>query len=315
MHFALPPRKTSRPPPYLPRPSRLPGVRRTRAKLLAIAGLVLLTLIYLATRSDSGWHAVPPPRVPKGDPPVVLVTVLDASKYNGVYLETVKQNRLQYAEKHGYETLLPKIVDYDLGGSPFSWAKVVAMQDALTKFPDARYVWFLDASGFIMNPDVKIEDDIMRPARLDELMKRDHPVVPPDSIIKTFSHLRGQDVDLVLVQDKEGLTPSSLVLRNGEWARFFLQTWFGPLYRSYAFQKAETHALEHIVQWHPTILSRLAIVDQRLLISYAKGEREEQYKDGDFVVSFPDCAASGPEACESQSRPFVQAWRKAFEGA
>ena len=31
----------------------------------------------------------------------VLVTVLDASKYSGVYLETVKQNRLQYAEKHG----------------------------------------------------------------------------------------------------------------------------------------------------------------------------------------------------------------------
>src|SRR5690606_9073272 len=101
MHFALPPRKTSRPPPYLPRTSRLPGLRKTRAKLFAIAGVIFFTFIYLLTRSSSGWHAVPLPRVPKGDPPVVLVTVLDASKYNGVYLETVKQNRLQYAEKHG----------------------------------------------------------------------------------------------------------------------------------------------------------------------------------------------------------------------
>ncbi|KAL2149652.1 hypothetical protein VTH82DRAFT_8304 [Thermothelomyces myriococcoides] len=313
MHFALPPRKTSRPPPYLPRTSRLPGLRKTRAKLFAIAGVIFFTFIYLLTRSSSGWHAVPLPRVPKGDPPVVLVTVLDASKYNGVYLETVKQNRLQYAEKHGYQTLLPKIGDYDLGGSPFSWAKVVAMMDALTKFPDARYVWYLDASGFIMDPNIKIEDDIMESSKLDELMKRDYPVVPPDSIIKTFSHLKGQDVDLVLTQDKEGLTPSSMIVRNGEWARFFLQTWWGPLYRGYAFEKAETHALEHIVQWHPTILSRLAIIDQRLLNSYDKGEQGEQYKDGDFVISFSDCAESGPEACESQSRPYVQAWRKAFE--
>lgn len=98
MHFALPPRKTSQPPPYLPRASRLPGLRRSRLKLIALGGLLFLALIYLATRPGSRGAAV---RAPKGDPPVVLVTVLDASKYSGVYLESVKQNRLQYAQKHG----------------------------------------------------------------------------------------------------------------------------------------------------------------------------------------------------------------------
>lgn len=117
------------------------------------------------------------------------------------------------------------------------------MRDALTKFPDCHYVWFLDASSLIMNPKLKIEDHIMPSARLEELMRKDLPVVPPDSIIKTFSHLRGQDVDLVISQDKEGLSTSSFLVRNGEWARFFLETWFGPLYRSYNFQKAEVHAL------------------------------------------------------------------------
>ena len=35
----------------------------------------------------------------------------------------------------------------------------------------------------------------------------------------------------------------SFVLRNGDWARFLLDTWFDPLYRSYNFQKAELHTL------------------------------------------------------------------------
>lgn len=101
MHFALPPRKTSQPPPYLPRASRLPGVRKTRAKLIAAAGLFFLALIYLVTRPRSSLHAAPTQRVPRGNPPVVLVTVLDESKYSKAHLETVKENRIQHAEKHG----------------------------------------------------------------------------------------------------------------------------------------------------------------------------------------------------------------------
>jgi mannan polymerase II complex MNN11 subunit len=122
------------------------------------------------------------------------------------------------------------------------------MRDALTKFPDCHYVWYLDASSLIMNPKLKIEEHVMQPAKLDELMKKDYPVVPPDSIIKTFSHLKGQDVDFVITQDKDGLSSASYIVRNGDWARFFLETWFSPLYRSYDFQKAETHAL---VCFHP----------------------------------------------------------------
>jgi mannan polymerase II complex MNN11 subunit len=193
---------------------------------------------------------------------VVLVTVLDESKYSKAYLETVKQNRLQYAEKHGrptppfysttapnpqhatgYKVLLAKVGDYDLNSAPGSWTSVVAMRDALTQYPECLYVWYLDASGLVMNPALRIEEHLMRPARLDELMRKDVPVVPPDSIIKTFSHLKGRDVELVLTQDGDGLLAGSLVVRNGEWARFFLETWFGPLYRSYNFEKAEVHAL------------------------------------------------------------------------
>jgi mannan polymerase II complex MNN11 subunit len=74
------------------------------------------------------------------------------------------------------------------------------------------------------------------------------PIVPPDSVIKTFSGLKGDHVDFVITQDHDGLSEKSFILRRGEWAKFFLDVWFDPLYRTYNFQRAERHALEHIVQ-------------------------------------------------------------------
>lgn len=117
------------------------------------------------------------------------------------------------------------------------------MRHALTQYPDATYFWYVDVDTFIMNPQLSIEKDVMDAAKLEASMLVDHPVVPPDSIIKTFTHLSGEDIDFVLTQDKGGLATSSFVLRNSEWTRFLLETWFDPIYRSYNFQKAETHAL------------------------------------------------------------------------
>ncbi len=94
-----------------------------------------------------------------------------------------------------------------------------------------------------MNPDKTVESEIMNPKKLESLMIKDQPIVPPDSVIKTFPHLKGANIDFVLTQDKEGLSQGSFIIRKGEWSRFFLDTWFDPLYRSYNFQKADTHAL------------------------------------------------------------------------
>ena len=143
----------------------------------------------------------------------------------------------------GYGTLIAKASDYELGGAPFSWAKVVAMRHAITKYPDCKYIWYLDQHALIMNPRSKVEEHVMGTQKLEEMMLKDHPVVPPDSIIKTFSHVRARDIEFVATQDKDGLATSSIVVKNGEWAKFFLDTWFDPMYRSYNFQKAETHAL------------------------------------------------------------------------
>lgn len=94
-----------------------------------------------------------------------------------------------------------------------------------------------------MDAKKSLDDIVLQSSKLESMMIRGKPVVPPDSIIKTFDHLRADDIDLVLSQDKSGLVHNNFILRNGEWAKFLLETWLDPLYRSYNFQKAERHAL------------------------------------------------------------------------
>lgn len=326
MHLPYPKRKSSNAQPFLPRgsnPSRY-GVgfsipRRYRSQAFAIAALVLIGLIWLLTRGGSsqnssrGGSSGMANHVPSGKPPAVIVTVLDEGRFGARYTELVKENRRLYAEKHGYATFFPKVGDYDLKKAPVSWTKVVAMRHALTQFPDATYFWYVDIDTFIMNPALAIERDIMAAAKLEEKMIVDQPVVPPDSIIHTFSHLKAEDVHFVVTQDKDGLATNSWLVRNSEWSRFFLDTWYDPTYRSYNFQKAETHALEHIVQWHPTILSNLALVPQRFINSYDKSEKGQEYSTGDLSVRFAKCAKSIKKpTCETEAEPYASVWRSAY---
>lgn len=225
--------------------------------------------------------------------------------------------------------MVADVRDYDTRGAPASWAKIVAMRHAMSKYPDCKFIWYLDQDAYIMEPTRSLEEAVLDSKKLERLMIKDYPVVPPDSIIKTFSHLRPQDADFVVGQDKEGLVHKSMVVRNGAWAKFFVETWFDPLYRSYNFQKAERHALvsrasreregraqlttgaaqEHIVQWHPTILSKLALVPQRILSSYSRPGLGDGYQDGDFVVMLEGCAPSGEASCDTEAAKYAETWR------
>ncbi|OAR02862.1 hypothetical protein LLEC1_01751 [Akanthomyces lecanii] len=310
MHFAYPPRKSSHPPPFRPRSGPLPSLRRGRLRTIGLGLVACLLVLYLIFKpgKQSPYHE----RQPAGTPTVVLVTVLDTKQYSPAYLKTISENREEYASRHGYKTMITEAYQYDTAGAPTTWTKLMATRHALTKFPDCKFVWYLDQDSYIMNPSQSLEDLVLQSKQLESLMIRGQPVVPPDSIIKTFSHLRGEHIDVILSQDKSGLVHNNIIIRNGEWAKFFIETWLDPLYRSYNFQKAERHALEHIVQWHPTVLSKLALVPQRTFASYSKPTLGEQYQEGDFVAMFAGCSHTGGESCEVESGQFWEKWKASF---
>ena len=105
MHFALPPRKTSHPPPYV-RNSNLTAAaqrRRKQIQLLAYFVLGLLTL-YLAVKfifsfnpvdqHDNGAGQI------EGPQDIVIVTVFDNATMSEDYMRIVRANRDDFAARH-----------------------------------------------------------------------------------------------------------------------------------------------------------------------------------------------------------------------
>lgn len=60
------------------------------------------------------------------------------------------------------------------------------------------------------------------------------------------------------------------------------------------------------MQWHPTILSKLALVPQRTFASYGRNKEGNAYRDGDFVTLMVDCTISGAMSCEKLSHYYQQ---------
>ncbi|RKF54798.1 putative alpha-1,2-galactosyltransferase C8D2.17 [Erysiphe neolycopersici] len=303
MHMALPKNKLSIIPTYNTRPPQQPILRRKRIQIVIVSIFLLGILIYILKLVTGGSNGLG-----SGNPPVVIVTVFDYEKYNKNYIEGIKQNRINYAKKHGYATFFANSTDYELNGAPNSWAQVPAIRHAISKYDQCKYAWYLSHNSVIMNPAISVDGDIMSPAVLERKMLVNQPLVPPSSVIKTFQNLKGENIEFVLTQDQTGLVLGSYIFRRGSWSKFFLDVWFDPLYRSYNFQKAHIHALEHIVQWHPTILSKLALIPQRMLNSYSKPDTTSEagvYREGDFVVELTGCEQTDRN-CATEVQPYLE---------
>ncbi|KAJ0426411.1 galactosyl transferase GMA12/MNN10 family-domain-containing protein [Aspergillus carlsbadensis] len=313
MQFALPPRKGNVVAPYS-RSTLFTYQRREQLKALGILSVALIAILLLLSQlfySSTGTTVAP-----IGTSSFVIVTVLDQTLYSDTYLRKIVKNREDYAERHGYTNFFANLSDYDsyIGSAPRSWGIVPAVRHAMAAHPSSTYFFHLDPHALFMDPSKSLESHLLDKHRLETLMRRDVPVVPPDSIIKTFAHLRPEDIDLIVTTDAEDLNTGSFILQQGDFARFFLDTWFDPLYRSYNFAKAETHTLEHIVQWHPTVLARLALIPQRVINAYSKDSPgagvDGTYKDGDLVIRFFGCDGDLSRDCESELDPYYKLWAK-----
>lgn len=102
MHFAYPPRKSSDPRPFAPARARLPLLRRSRLRTLALMGLAFVTLCFLIFGRRWGSASG---HVPSGNPPVVIVTMFDSGAHPKEYITKLKENRKAYAAKHGTCTI------------------------------------------------------------------------------------------------------------------------------------------------------------------------------------------------------------------
>ena len=344
MHFALPPRKTSQPPPYARAAAKsLHNRRKSQARIAGFVILSVVTFLFLLRTlfySSGIGSSVHDDRFSDDEFNLVIVTVLDNESMSEDYIQKIKTNREDYATRHGmesytamaffhtkpssgYTTFYTNTSTYKslYHPSPRSWALIPALRHTLTLHPKCTHVFSLTPYALITNSSFSLTSAVLAPTVLTSLMIKDLPVVPPDSVIHTFSHLTPSQTHLILSQDLDNLAHTSLILRNSDWSHYFLDAWFDPLYRAYNFQKAEGHALEHIVQWHPTILAKLVVINQRKINSYnfatapqidmgtgKSREHDSKWQPGDFVVNLKGCEEAKERDCEKEMNDYYKKW-------
>jgi mannan polymerase II complex MNN11 subunit len=61
-----------------------------------ICALGIGAIIFIISQIMSGAEGIP-----SGTPPVVIVTVVEPGRFGKEYVDNIKENRIEYAKKHG----------------------------------------------------------------------------------------------------------------------------------------------------------------------------------------------------------------------
>ncbi len=69
------------------------------------------------------------------------------------------------------------------------------------------------------------------------------------------------------------------------------------------------------MQWHPTILTKLSLIPQRILNAYtvnieSRGGGEVTYEEGDFVARAVGCERDAVRNCETEMDPWYRQWKR-----
>lgn len=199
-------------------------------KYIALAIGIIFCFIWL-----SGSTTTDRPRRSAAAPVVMVLAANTASgsdKKAATYLQKVVDNRKAYAKRHGYQFVLKHLQHYNLkdaSASHDNWAKIMALRETLDEYPDSEWFWYLDQDAIIMENDKSLTEHILAKEKLEMLSLQDVPIVPPDSVIRTMKPTVAESLQIVLSQDHSGLNTKSFILRNGEFAKYFLEIWSEPV--------------------------------------------------------------------------------------
>jgi mannan polymerase II complex MNN11 subunit len=71
-------------------------LRRSRVQAIVLFVCAFCAALFILSHILSGSNGIP-----SGSPPVVIVTVVDPGSYSKEYINNIKENRNEYARKHG----------------------------------------------------------------------------------------------------------------------------------------------------------------------------------------------------------------------
>ncbi|ODV77420.1 glycosyltransferase family 34 protein [Suhomyces tanzawaensis NRRL Y-17324] len=245
------------------------------------------------------------PKNNRNYPEVIIVTAVDFEKYSQLALTKIVQNRVDYAHEHSYgvyvrwyQEFLPALnsLSYLESKEKSKWVRLFCMRAAMFAFPHAKWFWYFDQDGLVMDLNVDIQQYMLNAESLNPIMQREQAIIPPDGAIKTYKNTKAESVKLIFTQSESKIETHSFIIKNDHVGKSIMEFWCDNLYLTYPnFPFGPDSALTHILQWHPFILSKASIVPPKTIASQHAGVVKQEkpevynYKDGDFVVQWADC--------------------------
>lgn len=101
---------------------------------------------------------------------MIILATLHNDNYQELANETWDNNKVQYAEKHGY-AYLAKTEDF-YGFEP-GFEKIQFLLDTFEAYPETTWIWWTGTDSMVTNFNTKIEDKIAEAGDADVIMSAD----------------------------------------------------------------------------------------------------------------------------------------------
>ncbi|KAJ5183878.1 hypothetical protein N7492_001494 [Penicillium capsulatum] len=222
-------------------------------------------------------------------------------------------NKKQYAQRWGYELEIANMLAKKRYSHEWreSWEKGDVIREAMRKYPNAEWFWWLDLNTWIMEYGTSLQHHIF--GDLESHVYRDVNLYNPLNITHPLAEfwldevgraLEGDgnpnSLNLLLTQDCSGFNLGSFFLRRSLWTDRLLDAWWDPvMYEQMHMQweHKEQDALEWVYQSQPWIRNGVGFLPQRRINSFPPGACGEgnnpvihyHEKDRDLLVNMAGC--------------------------
>ncbi|EPX72813.1 alpha-1,2-galactosyltransferase Gmh3 [Schizosaccharomyces octosporus yFS286] len=226
---------------------------------------------------------------------IVILLASDGKSSGGKIphmFEQCIENRVHYAQAHNYVFEYVNVSQMDL---PPVWAKMPAILQTMNKHPQAKWIWWLDQDALILNTSLSLQEYILSPQRLQDVLLKDTPLRSPFS--KDFTRKTPKEYSLELVntlgllisQDFEGLNAGSFFVRRSPMMALFLDLWHDKAFRDNRVADHEQALLGYFIRYHPEIAAIIGVLPQTMINSYPVGWEEMGWKPGHLVIHLAGC--------------------------
>ncbi|KAL8720761.1 MAG: hypothetical protein Q9225_002427 [Loekoesia sp. 1 TL-2023] len=231
------------------------------------------------------------------------VLMVTASTGTGGFLgiphlkEMVYQNRMTYADRHGYEFMWSNITSYNLpNGEPIYWNKIPVLQEAFIRYPDVEWVWWMDMDIIIMNQSLSLWDHVLSPEGMARNVVLDKIINKPGggaSGWKTPSSYNYSEVNFMIASGGWGMNIGNFLMRRSYWSEWLLDLWTDPFYIKEFTVFPENDGWTHMYRHHPIVRKHTVCTNQRALNAYPSyNALGEHWQPGDHSIHFAGCGAN-----------------------